>query len=48
MNLPQSLSKSHIHNFGMHRPFLQLNSVSGSQARLSKIIIKINFNHLKK
>ena len=33
---PQSLSKSHIHSFGMHRPFLHANSVSGSHSLLSE------------
>ena len=32
---PQSLSKSHIHSFGMQCPFLHANSVSGSHSLLS-------------
>jgi hypothetical protein len=32
---PQSLSKSHIHSFGMQCPFLQANSVSRSHSLLS-------------
>lgn len=35
--VPQSLSQSQTHNLGMQRPFLQENSVSGSQGRFTKI-----------
>lgn len=35
-----TLSKSHIHNLGIQRPFLHENSVSASHSRLSRLELK--------